>query len=201
MLLGEQKEQSMDENLAKIRHERSRKDFPMLNLEDDEYVEFAFKRARICLLAILGGTALGVILVLLAFLITLLFQAQIDEMGKNFLFIILVALLASAVIIGMIAMTTYRGNRLFVTNRRVIQLVMTSLVSTSVNAIDLPSVEDVSFHQDGILPRLFHYGTLRLATVGDETTYTFKYSDITPEDMKAISKMITEAKKKSKEND
>ena len=201
MLLGEQKEQSMDENLAKIRHERSRKDFPMLNLEDDEYVEFAFKRARICLLAILGGTALGVILVLLAFLITLLFQAQIDEMGKNFLFIILVALLASAVIIGMIAMTTYRGNRLFVTNRRVIQLIMTSLVSTSVNAIDLPSVEDVSFHQDGILPRLFHYGTLRLATVGDETTYTFKYSDITPEDMKAISKMITEAKKKSKEND
>ena len=191
----------MDENLAKIRHERSRKDFPMLNLEDDEYVEFAFKRARICLLAILGGTALGVILVLLAFLITLLFQAQIDEMGKNFLFIILVALLASAVIIGMIAMTTYRGNRLFVTNRRVIQLIMTSLVSTSVNAIDLPSVEDVSFHQDGILPRLFHYGTLRLATVGDETTYTFKYSDITPEDMKAISKMITEAKKKSKEND
>lgn len=191
----------MDENLAKIRHERSRKDFPMLNLEDGEYVEFAFKRARICLLAILGGTALGVILVLLAFLITLLFQAQIDEMGKNFLFIILVALLASAVIIGMIAMVTYRGNRLFVTNRRVIQLVMTSLVSTSVNAIDLPSVEDVSFHQDGILPRLFHYGTLRLATVGDETTYTFKYSDITPEDMKAISKMITEAKKKSKEND
>ena len=189
----------MDENLAKIRHERSRKDFPMLNLEDDEYVEFAFKRARICLLIILGGTALGVILVLLGFLVTLLFQSRIDEMGKNFLFIIMVALLASAVIIGMIAMITYKGNRLFITNRRVIQLIMTSLVSTSVNAIDLPSVEDVSFHQDGIMQKLFHYGTLRLATVGDETTYTFKYSDITPEDMKAISKMITEAKKRNKD--
>lgn len=191
----------MDENLAKIRHERSRKDFPMLNLEDDEYVEFAFKRARICLLIILGGTALGVILVLLGFLVTLLFQSRIDEMGKNFLFIIMTALLASAIIIGMIAMITYKGNRLFITNRRVVQLIMTSLVSTSVNAIDLSSVEDVSFHQDGLMQKIFHYGTLRLSTVGDETTYTFKYSDISPDDLKAISKMITEAKKRNKNSD
>ena len=33
----------MDEGLAKIRHARSTKDFPYLKLEDDEYVEFAFK--------------------------------------------------------------------------------------------------------------------------------------------------------------
>ncbi len=191
----------MDENLGKIRHERSKKDFPMLNLEDDEYVEFAFKRARICLYLILCGTSFGVILVLLAFLLTLLGQSMIDEMGKHFLFIILLALLASAVIIGMIALTTYRGNRLFVTNKRVIQMVMSSLVSSSINAIDLASVEDVSFRQDGIMARLFHFGTLRLATVGDETTYTFKYSDVTSDDIKAISKMITDAKKKQKKDD
>lgn len=191
----------MDENLGKIRHERSKKDFPMLNLEDDEYVEFAFKRARICLYLIFCGTSFGVILVLLAFLLTLLGQSMIDEMGKNFLFIILLALLASAVIIGMIALTTYRGNRLFVTNKRVIQMVMSSLVSSSINAIDLASVEDVSFRQDGIMARLFHFGTLRLATVGDETTYTFKYSDVTSDDIEAISKMITDAKKKQKKDD
>lgn len=188
----------MDENLGKIRHERSKKDFPMLSLEDDEYVEFAFRRARICLLAILGGTAFGVIVVLLGFLVTLLGQTMIDEMGKNFLFIILFALLAAAVIIGAIAMVTYRGNKLFVTNRRVIQMQMNSLVSSSINAIDLPSVEDVSFRQDGIMQKLFHYGTLRLATVGDETTYTFKYSDISPDDLKAVSKLITDAKKRHK---
>ena len=44
----------MDESLARIRHERSKKDFPGLRLEDDEYVEFAFKRARVCLLMIIG---------------------------------------------------------------------------------------------------------------------------------------------------
>ncbi len=191
----------MDENLAKIRHERSKKDFPMLNLEDDEYVEYAFKRANICLMLIMAGTGIGVIIILLGFLLVLLGQSMIDEMGKRFLFIMLFALFASVIIIRIVAIKTYRGNRLFITNQRVVQHLMTSLVSSSVNAIDLTGVEDVSFHQDGILPRIFHYGTLRLATVGDETTYTFKYSDISPEDMKAISKMITDAKKRDKKND
>jgi hypothetical protein len=191
----------MDENLAKIRHERSKKDFPMLTLEDDEYVEYAFKRASVCLMLIMAGTGIGVIIILLGFLLVLLGQSMIDEMGKKFLFIMLFALFASVIVIRIVALKTYRGNRLFITNQRVIQLLMTSLVSSSVNAIDLTGVEDVSFHQDGIMPRIFHYGTLRLATVGDETTYTFKYSDITPEDMKAISKMITDAKKRHRRND
>lgn len=191
----------MDENLAKIRHERSKKDFPMLNLEDDEYVEYAFKRANICLMLIMAGTGIGVIIILLGFLLVLLGQSMIDEMGKRFLFIMLFALFASVIIIRIVAIKTYRGNRLFITNQRVVQHLMTSLVSSSVNAIDLTGVEDVSFHQDGIMPRIFHYGTLRLATVGDETTYTFKYSDISPEDMKAISKMITDAKKRNKKDD
>lgn len=186
----------MDEGLAKIRHERSKKDFPGLPLKEGEYVEFAFRRARICLLMIMFGTAFGVIVVLLAFLLALLGQPMIDEMGRNFLFIILFALLATAVIIGAISTVVHTGNKLYITNQRVIQIVVDSIVSTSRNAIDLASVEDVSFHQKGILQTMFRYGTLRLATVGDETTYTFKYSDISPEDLEALSKMITDAKKK-----
>ncbi|MBR2766752.1 PH domain-containing protein [Candidatus Saccharibacteria bacterium] len=190
----------MDENLAKIRHERSKKDFPGISLEEGEYVEFAFSRAKIILMLILCGTAFGVIVVLLAFLVALLGQDSIDEMGRKFLFIILLALLAAAIIMGMIALTTYRGNKLYVTNRRVIQLVMNSLVSSSTNAIDLESVEDVSFRQDGLLQRILHFGTLRLATVGEETTYTFKHSDISPEDLEAVSKLVTEAKKKAQKD-
>lgn len=188
----------MDENLAKIRHERSKKDFPGLGLEEGEYVEFAFSRAKVVLLMIIGGMAFGIIVVLLAFLVALLGQEMIDEMGRNFLYIILLALLAASVIMGLVAMTTYRGNKLYVTNKRVIQLIMNSLVSSSKNAIDLQSVEDVSFRQDGILQKIFHFGTLRLATVGDETTYTFKFSDISPDDLEAISKLVSDAKKRGK---
>ncbi|MBR2998690.1 PH domain-containing protein [Candidatus Saccharibacteria bacterium] len=188
----------MEESLTKIRHERSRKDFPELKLDDDEYVEFAFKRARICILMILGAVAAGLILVLLAFLIVLLNQSRIDEMGRHFLMIILFTLLASAILIGLVSLRIYSGNRLFITNKKVTQMIMTSLVSSSVNIIDLTSVEDASFRQDGIWQRILHYGTFRLSTVGDETTYTFKYSDIAPAELKAVTKLISDAKKKYK---
>ena len=184
----------MDKSLNKIRHERSKRDFPGLKLEEDEYVEFAFSRAKICLLLILGGTSLGLILILLAFLFTLMGQSMLDMMGRNFLFIILTALLLAAFLIGVISFMIYRGNRLFITNQHIIQLVMTSPFSTSVNIIELSKVEDASFRQEGILQKMFHYGTFRLATVGDETTYTFKYSDISGETLKAVSKLISNYK-------
>ncbi|MBQ3433210.1 PH domain-containing protein [Candidatus Saccharibacteria bacterium] len=190
----------MDENLAKIRHERSKKDFPGLKLDEGEYVEYFFKRSKMCLWMILGGTFVGLVLILLAFLIVLLNQAAIDEMGKNFLFIMLCALLAAALIIGMVALRIYNGNRLYVTNKHVMQMVMNSLVSTSVNIIDLASIEDASFKQTNIMQKLFHYGTFRLSTVGDETTYTFPYSDITPTELRGVTELITAAKKISRAN-
>lgn len=191
----------MNEGLAKIRHERSKKDFSGLPLNENEYVELAFKRARVCLWLIVGGTALGVIMILLAILLTFLAWSSLDEMGQNFLFIILYALLAATIIIGIVAWIIYRGNQFFVTNERVIQLIRNSLVSSSVNTISLSSIEDVSFRKDGILQNLFKYGTLRLATVGDETTYTFKYADVTAKEMEAISKLVIDAKEHGKSND
>ena len=186
----------MDEGLGKIRHERSVKDFPFLKLEDDEYVEFAFKRAKACLIAIIGAVTLGLALILIAVFFVVLNQDVIDDMGKNFLFIILATLIAVAVLAGAIATMIYNGNRLFVTNKHVIQMIMTSPMSTSINVIDLQSIEDASFRQDGLWQRMFGYGTFRLSTVGDETTYTFPYSDIAPSELKSVSDLITNAKKR-----
>ena len=83
----------MDENLVKIRHARSEKDFPFLKLEDDEYVEFAFKRAKICYMLIFGAVAGGLAIILFAFLVVLLGQASIDASGRNFMYILLVLLI------------------------------------------------------------------------------------------------------------
>lgn len=184
----------MDEGLVKIRHERSVKDFPFLKLEDNEYVEFAFKRARIWLNLILGSLSAGLILILLAFLLVLLGQSSIDATGVSFLYIILGALLFAVLLAGLFTVIVYRGNRLFVTNKHVIQLTMVSPLANSVNMIDLSSIEDTSFSQNGILQKIFGYGTFRLSTIGDETTYTFKNSDITQEELRAVSKLVTIAK-------
>lgn len=184
----------MDEGLVKIRHERSVKDFPFLKLEDNEYVEFAFKRARIWLNLILGSLSAGLILILLAFLLVLLGQSSIDATGVSFLYIILGALLFAVLLAGLFTVIVYRGNRLFVTNKHVIQLTMVSPMANSVNMIDLASIEDTSFSQNGIMQKIFGYGTFRLSTVGEETTYTFKNSDITQEELRAVSKLVTIAK-------
>ena len=184
----------MDEGLVRIRHERSVKDFPFLKLEDNEYVEFAFKRARVWLNLILGSLSAGLILILLAFLLVLMGQSSIDATGVSFLYIILGALLFAVLLAGLFTVIVYRGNRLFVTNKHVIPLTMISPMANSVNMIDLSSIEDTSFSQNGIMQKLFGYGTFRLATVGEETTYTFKNSDITQEELKAVSKLVTIAK-------
>ncbi|MBQ3296228.1 PH domain-containing protein [Candidatus Saccharibacteria bacterium] len=184
----------MDEGLARIRHERSMKDFPFLELEDNEYVEYAFRRAKIWLHLILGGLAAGLIFILLAFLLVLLGQDTLDGIGISFLYIMLGAMVAAVFLAAIFTMMVYRGNRLFITNRHVIQMVMLSPLSSSFNMIDLSSIEDTSFSQDGIWQKMFGYGTFRLSTVGDETTYTFKKSDITTEELKAISKLVSKAK-------
>lgn len=184
----------MDTSLAKIRHARSEKDFPGLRLEEDEYVEFFFRRAKVYLRLIWGVLFVGLVIILLAFLLVLLGQSRLDAMGVNFLFIILFTLLAVTVIGGIIALKIYSGNKLYITNKHVIQMIMNSPVSTSINVADLLSIEDASFRQENILQKMFHYGTLRLATVGDETTYTFPYSDIAPADLRAVTDLITKAK-------
>ena len=188
----------MDESLAKIRHERSVKDFPGLRLEEDEYVEFFFRRARVCLMAIWGGSFFGVVVILLGFLLVLMGQSKLDELGLQFMLIMLFSLLAAVIFIFLFALKIYYGNKLFVTNRKVIQFIMMSPISSSINIIDLFSIEDASFRQDSLLQKMFHFGTLRLATVGDETTYTFPYSDIRPEELKAVTDLISNAKKISK---
>jgi len=192
----------MDESLVRIRHERSKKDFPFLALENDEFVEFAFSRAKICFMMIIGGVAAGLIVTLVLFLIILSNQASLDTMGRNFMYIILAVLIATAVLTGLVATMVFRGNKLFITNKHAIQMVMKSPVVKSVNIIDLVSVEDASFHQSGLLQTTLHYGTFRLSTVGDETTYTFPFSDISSIELRAVSKLISSAKnrKEKKEN-
>ena len=191
----------MDEGLAKIRHERSVKDFPFLELEDNEYVEYAFKRAKVWLYLILGGLAAGLIFILLAFLLVLMGRDSLDETGINFLYIILGALLFSVFLVGLFTIIVYRGNKLFITNKHVIQMTMVSPMASSVNMIDLASIEDTSFSQNGIMQKMFGYGTFRLSTVGEETTYTFKKSAITAEELRAVSKLVTKAKAASSKKD
>ena len=76
---------------------------------------------------------------------------------------------------GMVATYIYNNNRFYLTNESVIQEIQTSLFAKHEQTVSLSNVEDASYKQTGIMQHMLNYGTIRLSTEGDETTYRFTY--------------------------
>lgn len=193
----------MKKDLVKLHHARSAKDFPELKLEENEYIELIIKRSPIGMVLIWGAVVLAsIILFVSSFIISFgntdSLALGMDDSAKFYLQMIIVAIFSTVVVCGIIGSRVYKGNILYVTNKRLFQCNTTSLFSSSTNVIDLVSIEDASFKQSGILEYLFKIGTIRMATIGEETTYTFKYIDTPTDELSVISHLIHVEKEKYK---
>ncbi len=198
---------NMKEELAQVKHARSAKDYPDIDLEADEHVVLHFKRSRIGIIAIWTMVAFCVVVLSLSIILmsnnikldnTLL---TINEASLDYLRIAIFALYAIIFAGGIIGQSIYNANEMYITNRRAIQKSRTSLFANSTNIIELRRIEDVSFRQESLVDHIFQIGILRMSTVGDETTYTFKYLDTPHDEVKIISHLVYECKKHSKRND
>lgn len=189
----------MKSSLVRIRHARSKKDFPFLNLEEHEYVELAMTRTKKGLIMAWAATLLAII-VLGALSIAILNAITRTNVVKNetmMYFWIIVGLLFVLLLLGALMYSRiYLGNKMFITNKRVFQFTQTSLFAKSANIIELSRIEDVSYKQHGVLDHVFNFGTLRMSTVGDETTYTFPFLDTPTDEVELIAHLIYNQKKK-----
>jgi hypothetical protein len=113
-----------------------------------------------------------------------------DAASKGFFGIIIDIVFGVILISAIVSMHVYSNNHLFVTNKRIIQKAQSSLFSSSTNVIDLVSIEDVSFKQSGIMEHLIKVGTLRMSTIGEETTYIFKYVDTPIDELETITHLV-----------
>lgn len=195
----------MKEDLVKLHHARSQKDFPGLNLEEGEYVEFVIRRAPIGVTFIWGLAVLVAVIlfVCLGLLLTdnnAAATLNISQSAISYLYAIIFILFGIVGIAAFIAVRVYKSNRLVISNSRLFHYQSLSLFSRSTNVIDLSSIEDVSYRQTGLFDHLLHMGTIRLSTVGDETTYTFKYAAIPKARLDAITHLVHVAKKDSKKS-
>ena len=193
----------MKQDLVKVHHARSKKDFPELKLKDDEYVALAVYRSKLGLTFIWAAAALAIILITFAMSVVTVSTAGqttglINDNSLPYLYMIVFVLFAAIILMASVSTKVYKGNRLYVTNKRLIHYEQTSLTAKSVNTIDLVSVEDVSFKQKGIIDQFFQLGSLRMSTVGDETTYTFKYAAKPTDELETISYLIHVAKTRRK---
>ena len=193
----------MKSDLAKLRHARSVKDFPDINLEADEYMKLAICRSPIMIVLIWAGETLAIV-GLFALLIFLQRNStsgpvfQLDQNGQSFLLLCIYVLMGVTLIAGLISTHVYRRNKIFITNKRLIQQTATSLFISSTNIIELVSIEDVSFKQSGIIDYIFKIGTLRMSTVGEETTYTLKYVDSPNNELEVITHLVHVEKERDK---
>ncbi len=160
------------------RHEESVKEHPTLNLSAHEFIISAVRRHPIGLLIPVGLT---IFLVALVASVMINFSLIIESLGifdppaYGPILLIGLLLIALFVIGGYIAVWVYTNNRFFLTNESVIQELQMSLFMRKEQTVSLANIEDASFDQHGILQTVLNYGSIRLSTEGDETTYRFTY--------------------------
>jgi uncharacterized membrane protein YdbT with pleckstrin-like domain len=161
------------------RHDRSVRMYPFLNLSAGEYVITAVRRHPIGLIiplsigALIIAAALSILFNYAGFVDTFNIRGAAADVSAVampiFLFCVLIGL-------GMfVVYYVYVNNKFFLTNESVIQEIQVSLFSRLEQTVSLTNIEDASYTQQGILQHLFNYGSIRLSTEGDETTYRFTY--------------------------
>lgn len=164
----------------KEKHEESKKKYSQLNLSDGEFVITSIKRHPIGLLSIWAVVIAAVLIIFIGFPILLNSERFFGPDGLPAGAVMsggITLLLAATLFIlgGVIATVVYNANRFYLTNESVIQHIQTSLFSKKDQIISLASIEDASYRQLGILQTLLNYGSIRLSTEGEETTYRFNF--------------------------
>lgn len=153
--------------------------YPQLNLSDGEFVISAIRRHPIGLVSIWAVVAAAVLLVFIGFPIML---SSGEFLGRSLspgaimsggIMLLLAAVLF--VLGGIVSTVVYQANKFYLTNESVIQHIQTSLFSRKDQTISLANVEDASYRQRGIIQTLLNYGSIRLSTEGEETTYRFNF--------------------------
>ncbi|HEV7454285.1 MAG TPA: PH domain-containing protein [Candidatus Saccharimonadales bacterium] len=162
--------------------DESKKKYPNLNLSPGEYIISAVNRHPIGILR-----AWIIALVLVVAFMGMYVMFFLGQSGQDILSGTDSSVIKSAGAIGlgiltllaaggaMIATYVYNGNKFYLTNESVIQEIQTSLFGKREQTVSLANIEDASYGQNGILQSLLNYGTIRLSTEGDETTYRFSY--------------------------
>jgi uncharacterized membrane protein YdbT with pleckstrin-like domain len=159
------------------RHDESMSRYPHLNLSAGEFVVMDVKRHPVGLL--LPVLASGIV-ILAIIAVMILYPADAASVNSALpaygdilpVMLILMLLIGAG---GSIAVWVYLQNQFYMTNESVIQEIQHGLFSRHEQTVSLGSIEDASFKQSGIFQHMLNYGTVRLSTEGEETTYRFSF--------------------------
>lgn len=161
---------------VRARHNQSMQDFPFLNLSEGEFVISAVRRHPIGLVLPVAITTF-----LVAFIASvminypLMVETILNPPSYDSVLLVGSLLLLLFLIGGYFAVWVYINNKFFLTNESVIQEIQVTPFARHEQTVSLSNIEDASYTQHGMLQSLLNYGSIRLSTEGDETTYRFHY--------------------------
>lgn len=161
------------------KHNQSKRRYPQLNLSDGEYVISAVRRHPIGLIPIffvVGAAIIGLSV------LTGMYASSYQSVSNQSTMPSVEAITFIAILLGLLfaiggfmAVYIYTNNKFFLTNESVIQEIQHSLFNKHEQTVSLGNIEDASFRQESFIATVFNYGSIRLSTEGDETTYRFSY--------------------------
>lgn len=181
----------------KRKHEKSVQQYPNLNLSEGEYVILDIKRHPIGMFipAIVSIFLVVIIMIFVLFYPSIARDSILPIMPSvTDIFGVAMLLIGLVVLGGAVALWIYLQNQFFMTNESVIQEIQESLFSRREQTVSLGSIEDASFRQSGIIQTIFNYGTIRLSTEGEETTYRFHFVANPREQIAIINNAIEDFK-------
>ena len=166
-----------DPAVIAARHQEAARRYPDVNLDSDEYVVVSIKRHSFGVFGIIISSMLSFIIVASIWITISIMPNNLNltlAMKTNITLASL-ALLALSVVSAMIGHSIYKNNKFIITNERVVQWIVSGLFNKKKQTINLEAIEDISFSQTGFLQHLIGFGTVRLSTIGEDSTYTFTF--------------------------
>lgn len=167
---------SISDDNAK-RHDTSTAKYPHLNLSAGEFVVMDVKRHPVGLLLPVLTAGIAIMAIIAVMILypadPAAISAALPSYGDILPIMFILMLLIGAG--GSIAVWVYLQNQFYMTNESVIQEIQHGLFSRHEQTVSLGSIEDASFKQSGIFQHMLNYGTVRLSTEGEETTYRFSF--------------------------
>jgi len=184
----------------KQKHDESVRAHPFLNLSPGEFVVLRISRHPIGIILPVFFTSLAVIILTTFLLLVPDFYSAMQTSAsfafpvpsQGLIVLVVLLLILFSALVGGASIWIYQRNQFFLTNESVVQEIQLSLFSHHEQTVSLGSVEDASFKRQGLLQHIFNYGTMRLSTEGEETTYRFSFVE-NPKDQVAIVSNAVEA--------
>ncbi len=152
----------------------------LIEFDEDEVLVEEIRKHWFGLFIIYFTGGFVTLVVLLLFMLGPLFlkseQLQIDLTTYTSIFMfagLIIVLLA--VIATFIGSYLYKNDVILITSEKIAQVLYITIFHRKISQLSIGDIQDVTVTQNGILPRIFKYGTIVVETTGEQDNYHFNY--------------------------